>query len=424
MSNFQAISAVNAALKRVVQSAANSAVNNTTVRLGPPNAKLAEDNKPLVNIHLYKIEPNPGQVNAHLPSRSGSGQVVSRAKLAMNLHYVFSFYGDSEKFVPDLLLGSVSLSMEQIPVLSQSAISKAIIDNDALADSDLANSVEKIRFTRELVSLDDFSKIWSIFYQVPHTISLLYVGSHIVLESQEPVAPSLPVTSRAFHVSPLSSIHIEFIGNDSETGGPAYWNQNLFVMGEGLGKAGSKITLDEHEIDLGFQHVIEGGLVVSLSSGLLGGKEWAIGPHVARITGPGKNQNQPTHLRPKSNAVAFALHPDISLPADAVSITNPGALQSGKIKVDFIPAVQQGQLVELILDSRDDANPGRFNLQPDELLDTEFPASQIVFTFNDLSQGDYLLRAIVDGFPSRVILNTDPDNPEFGQIKGPQVTLS
>ena len=69
MSNTLAISTVSAAFQRRVLAAAKEAVPNAEVRLGTPTTQLADDAKPLVNLHLYRVEPNVTQANEHLPTR-------------------------------------------------------------------------------------------------------------------------------------------------------------------------------------------------------------------------------------------------------------------------------------------------------------------------------------------------------------------
>jgi hypothetical protein len=58
VSNALAIAAVSAAFLRRVLAAANRAVPQAKVRLGAPTAKLAEEAKPLVNLHLWN-PPRP-----------------------------------------------------------------------------------------------------------------------------------------------------------------------------------------------------------------------------------------------------------------------------------------------------------------------------------------------------------------------------
>ena len=193
MSNALAISAISAAFLRRVLAAANAAVPSAKVRLGAPTAKLAADAKPLVNLHLYRVEPNAAHANDHMPSRGGAGQTRGPSKLALNLHYVLTFYGDHDKFEPDLMLGEVMLDIEHQPALSKSTVEAAITDNDEIEDSDLADALARLRVTRQLMTIDDFSKVWSIFYQVPYALSLAYEVNHLVIETADAAPAPTPV---------------------------------------------------------------------------------------------------------------------------------------------------------------------------------------------------------------------------------------
>ena len=186
MSNALALSTVSAAFLRRILSAANAAVPSAKVRLGAPTAKLADDAAALVNLHLYRVEPNTARANEHMPTRGGTGETRGPSKLALNLHYILSFYGDHDLLEPEQLLGAVMLALEHEPVLSRTTVANAIDDNDPLEDSDLDEALARLRVTRQLMTIDDFSKVWSIFYQVPYAVSLTYEVSHVVIETDDP----------------------------------------------------------------------------------------------------------------------------------------------------------------------------------------------------------------------------------------------
>ncbi|MEM8796316.1 MAG: DUF4255 domain-containing protein, partial [Pseudomonadota bacterium] len=161
MSNTLAISTVSAAFQRRLQAAAQAVVPAANVRLGAPTAKLAEDGAPLVNLHLYRVEPNPSHANAHLPSRGGAGERRTPSRLALNLHYIVTFYGNHDTYEPDQMLAEVLLSFEDEPELSKTTIANAISAESDLEDSDLDEALARLRVTRQMLSLDDFSKVWS-----------------------------------------------------------------------------------------------------------------------------------------------------------------------------------------------------------------------------------------------------------------------
>ena len=100
MSSPLAIGAVSAVLRNLLDnglieagaamgtSVAVSAVAPDTIDLD--NA----DDPPRLNLFLYQVTPNRGWSNVGLPSRSGvSGERLTNAPLALDLHYMLTAYG-------------------------------------------------------------------------------------------------------------------------------------------------------------------------------------------------------------------------------------------------------------------------------------------------------------------------------------------
>lgn len=420
MSNTLAISTVSAAFSRKVLAAANQVVAGTTVRLGAPTAKLAEDGKPLVNLHLYRVEPNTAQSNSHLPSRSASGQTRQPSQLVLNLHYVLSFYGNHEDFEPDLILGAVMLALEDQPVLSKSTVAGAIANNDALEDSDLGAALARLRVTRELMTLDDFSKVWSIFYQVPYAISLAYEVSHVVIQAYDPAPVATPVAQPGLWVAPLAGLRLDKAGGAPDGAGPAVWGGVLQVLGQGLGQPELGLRVDD--LTLVTDAVEQGAttLSVPLEIATFGGDTLDIGVHRLQAIAPAR-PGQPDHLRPRSNALAFALHPAITLGAVAAPLG--GDTATGTVTVTFSPPVQSAQTVRLLLDARDAAAPAHIALPGRDPAEGGVAQNALSFEFADLARGAYLVRAEVDGLVSPVAIDPDPASATYRQIIGPVLSL-
>ena len=54
-----------------------------------------------------------------------------------------------------------------------------------LAGSNLHEAVEQVRFSPLSLSLEDQSKLWSVFFQTPHAVSVAYQASVVLIESDE-----------------------------------------------------------------------------------------------------------------------------------------------------------------------------------------------------------------------------------------------
>jgi hypothetical protein len=421
VSNALAIAAVSAAFLRRVLAAANRAVPQAKVRLGAPTAKLAEEAKPLVNLHLFRVEPNPAHANHHLPSRDSHGQSRRPSRLSLDLHYVMSFYGDHETFEPDRMVAEVMLSLEHEPLLSRSTISNALGDNDELASSDLSEAMARLRVSRQLMTLDDLSKVWSVLYQVPYALSLVYEVDHLEIETAERSAVPMPVARPDIWVSPLSSLRLESAGATPEGPMAPVWGGNLQVRGQGLAMAGLGLEVDGTPLTMTEVERQPTSLVIPLDATTFAGAELNIGVHRLQAVAPRLSPGQPDHLRIRSNAVAFAISPAIAI--DSVDAPGAGALATGTITLTVTPAVGSAQTVRLLLDSRNPAQPSQSILPGREPQAGGQPATSLTFPFSDLPRGPYLLRADVDGLLSPVVIDINPSSTTAGQIIGPEITL-
>ena len=421
MSNSLAISTVSAAFLRRILSAANAVVPNAKVRLGPPTAKLSDDGLPLVNLHLYRVEPNATHANDHLPSRGPAGQMRGPSTLALNLHYVMSFFGNHDVFEPDLMLGEVMLALEHEPALSKSTVSSAIADNEELEDSDLAEALARLRVTRQLMTIDDFSKVWSIFYQVPYALSLAYEVNHVLIESADTPPVPAPVAHPGLWVAPMSSLRLDSAGATEGSSIPPVWGNVLHVQGQGLGKPDLALEVDGTALVMTGVGQMERALSIPLDVATFGAGGLDVGVHRLQAIAPKARPDQPDHLRARSNALAFALAPAITL--GTVTAPPGETTATGNVEVTFSPAIQSAQEVRLLLDGRGGGATGQVVLPGRDPVDGGPAATDLTFDFTNLARGTYLVRADVDGLLSPVSLDTTPGSPTFGQITGPELTL-
>lgn len=421
MSNSLAISTVSAAFLRRILSAANAVVPNAKVRLGPPTAKLSDDGLPLVNLHLYRVEPNATHTNDHLPSRGAAGLMRNPSKLALNLHYVMSFYGDHDAFEPDHMLGEVMLALEHEPALSKTTVASAIADSEALEDSDLVDALARLRVTRQLMTIDDFSKVWSIFYQVPYTLSLAYEVNHVMIESADTTPVPTPVAHPGLWVAPMSSLRLDNAGAKEGSSIPPVWGGALHVQGQGLGKAELALEVDGTALVMTGVGQGETSLSIPLDSATFGAPSLDVGVHRLQAIAPKSSVDQPNHLRARSNALAFALAPTITL--GAVAAPPGGITATGSIAITFSPGIQPDQEVRLLLDRRGGGASGQVVLPGRDLIEVGPAVTNLSFDFTDLLRGRHLVRADVDGLLSPVIIDSLPGSPTFGQITGPELVL-
>ena len=93
MSNFLSIATVSTTLRRLLQDAVQQDVTGATATTLRPDAPAGQLPNPGVNLFMYQVTPNSAWINADLPTRSSSGALIQRPVIALDLHYLLTFYG-------------------------------------------------------------------------------------------------------------------------------------------------------------------------------------------------------------------------------------------------------------------------------------------------------------------------------------------
>lgn len=209
MSNTLAIATVTASLQRLLHASASLEIQGVNVKIGRPRAPTNNDTTPEINICLYQVLPNIGYQNCDLPSKDRDGQWLRKPQIALNLYYLLSFYGDEQKIIPQQLLGNVVSTLHTQAILDTDLIQQTIENPpfDFLIGSDLASQVEKIKITPLNFGLEEASKLWSVFFQTPYSLSVAYQASVVLIEADVPIilppdvqeveVKSLPVKDKA-----------------------------------------------------------------------------------------------------------------------------------------------------------------------------------------------------------------------------------
>ena len=194
MSNSLAVATVTTALAQLVRSAAQTTVAGAEVLTERPDANPPA--QPRIRLFLYQAVPNGALRNRDLPTRSADGKLVARPAAALDLQYLLAFYGNETELEPQRMLGAVARDLHAKPVLMKQMINDAVTSQGFLNGSNLADAVEQVKFTPLALTLDELSKIWSVFFQTPYALSLAYQATAVLIESEESAAPALPVLYR------------------------------------------------------------------------------------------------------------------------------------------------------------------------------------------------------------------------------------
>jgi hypothetical protein len=200
MSNYLAIATVTAALQQLLQEGIRVDVpgaNVTTLRPDNPGAMSLSMG---INVYLYQATPNPAWRNADLRTRRPKGDLIKHGQAGLDLHYLLTFYGNEQELEPQRLMGSAIKTLVDSPTLSQNAIRNTISRSNlsCLSDSTLDDQVQLVQFIPSSITTEDMSRIWSVFFQVPYSLSFAYQGMAVLIEGDRPGDVSFPVRKRSF----------------------------------------------------------------------------------------------------------------------------------------------------------------------------------------------------------------------------------
>jgi hypothetical protein len=403
VSNFLAVATVTAALKRLLQAAASEAVTGAAVRTGRPEAPAGGGvSPPGIDLYLFRVSPNPALANDDLPTRRGDASLVQRPRVALDLHYLLTFRGNETDLEPQRLLGTATRTLHATPILSKALITLAIGDFGFLSapvPSDLADAFELVKVTPLHLSLEELSKLWSVFFQIPYNLSLAYQASVVVLEGTETPLQALPVLERNLYVLPFDHAVIERVESAAGPTTPIFAGDTLVLRGSSLRRDPTRVVV--RGIQVVPDSVAPDEVRVTLTSP-------AFPPNTIRAGAQGVSVLHPLRLgKPpvehggfESNVAAFVLRP---------KITAVAAPTSAQVNATVSPAMGVGQRAVLLLNSAPGAPAAAFVFaRPPAAAVT----TTIGFEIKDVPAGTYLVRVQVDGGESPVVLDTAA--PDFG----------
>ncbi|MGY5124736.1 Pvc16 family protein [Streptomyces nigrescens] len=160
--------------------------------------------EPTITVFLYQVSHNPSMRNNDLVTRASDGTLLKRPAAALDLHFLISAYGEETELVGQRLIGSVVRTLHEIPVLPQELIEEAA-QRPYLAGSDLAESLQKVRFTPTQMDVDETSKLWGMLHNTPYSLSVVYQASLVLLDGHQKPVPAKPVQKPDVRVLPFGA---------------------------------------------------------------------------------------------------------------------------------------------------------------------------------------------------------------------------
>jgi uncharacterized protein DUF4255 len=447
MSSPLAIGAVSAVLRNLLDDGlieAGAAMGSTVSvsAVAPDTINLENpDESPRLNLFLHQVTPNSGWRNTALPSRSASsGERLTNAPLALDLHYLLTAYGRAD-FHAEILLGYAMHLLHERPVIDRAAVRRALNPSpldvsmlppafQALAASDLADQVELIKITPSAMSVDEMSKLWSAI-QTHYRPSTAYQVSVVLIEGTRPGRSPLPVLSRG-RVDPMTQrdrgvvvnpdllppLPTLFAATPPLLQSGARLGETVTVTGVRLAGTGHRarllhrLLLAPIEIataapnaagtELSFALPNDAAAQASFPPGL-----WQL---TVRFTPTGELNDRDTNAVPLVLAPAPVIAADPGLGLPAASVTRGGAPPQVTVTLASRPQVRLEQRASLLLDAVEAvASPRAAASDP------------LVFVFpNSVTPGAHWLRLRVDGTDS-VLLDRSGPVPVFNPTQ--QITV-
>ncbi len=402
MSNYLTIGAVTATLRHGLQNAldADPAMSGAKVTNVRPNGASSGTPAFGVNVYLYQVTPNSSWRNSDLPTRDSGGTLVQRPRASLDLHYLLTCYGDDSKFETQRVLGIVVRTLHTQPLLTHQMIQNTLLDPlyAKVAASDLADEVELVKFTPAPLTLEELSKLWSVFFQTTYHLSVAYQGSVVFVEPDDQPRPTLPVLGRNVYVIPTAKPMIEEITSDAGPGMPVVATSTLIILGKRLRADSLTVMVGGVPVTPLPENISDVKISIPLPAGLQAGVVAVQVEHPLMMGTP-----QKLHSSAESDVAAFVLHPTIT----------PGPVTSSQVTLTVNPPVIQDQRLVLLLNERSTVAPASYTFTDKQ------PAtgSNVQMSISGVKSAEYFVRLQVDGAESPVDL--DPGSLTFG----PRVTI-
>ncbi|WP_204103418.1 MULTISPECIES: DUF4255 domain-containing protein [Spirulina sp. CCY15215] len=436
MSNHLAIATVTATLQRLLQSAIQGDVEGARVTTVRPDAIGTATPETGVNLYLYHVPTNFIWGNsAEIQRRNRQGLAANKARTALDMHYMISFYGNDAELEPQRLLGSVIQTLTDRSSISTDMIADTLADSNLgyLTESTLTNQVEQVSFQPLNLTIEDLSKIWSVFFQTAYNLSLAYKASVVMIEGEEVGSKPLPMGDRFGGIGPFfDQPNVTDVMHQDGRFVPIEAESTIIIRGTNLKEKDVFVRIGDAETRA--ENIEKNQIKLSLSSfpqELLksGIQELQVihrFPFRTEIGNNGNNneesQNDPIEKfrNVKSNVIPFVLRPtiiDASLD-DLIDIGKGLRNATLIIEINWDVKPQQKVIIALNEWSREEAKSYLFDVDSFE-QDTRI----IFFPVKEVKAGNYLIRLQIDGAESKLERDTDPGSSTYGLFMRPMLSI-
>ncbi len=403
MSNYLAIATVTESLKSLVGQALQTVPKLSAapqVKTGRPEREDAGFVG--ANLYLYQVLPNAALRNDDLATRRWDGALVQRPQIALDLHYLLTFYGKEAQQEPQRLMGKTMTTLQAQPILTREQLRAVILaagTDSYLAEADLEHQIVTVKFSPIKLSLEELSKIWTVFFQVTHALSVAYEGNIVVMDAD--LAPEPALMAQMVNLTSVATLPPQL-----EAVLPAFVEVPLPGQAIALTLQGKNLVAEGVEVQIGDRTLPAqpdgaGNLAIALPSTVKAG----LNP--VRVVIPTDITN-PDAPYLESNLGSLVVRPRIlgNVQITPVPDSISGTILQASIELQVVPVLQAEQRVDLLLNE----------LQVNELQLAIAPArgysfrtmmvtasDRLAFVIpygtaeNRVQPGTYLVRVQVDG---------------------------
>jgi hypothetical protein len=263
-----------------------------------------------------------------------------------------------------------------------------------------------VKFTPQLLSLEELSKLWSVFLQTSYTLSIPYLATVVVIESEQTPRQVLPVQERRVYVRPFASpsvTQITLAGTPSagpQSDQPIVAGDPISILGTNLQGDVTIVRVGGEDLTPAAQDIANTQINVKLPTDLQAGVQSALVIQKVLMGKP-----PVPHVGFASNAAPFVLHPTITQFQAHNTQTDANGLVSGNLSVTVNPLIGTKQQVSVLLINPDPNNPAAYSFLAAPLTAA---SNTVAVSISGVKAAQYLVRTLVDGAES--VLENDQKN--------------
>ncbi|MBP0021169.1 MAG: DUF4255 domain-containing protein [Cyanobacteria bacterium SBLK] len=409
MSNHLAIATVTAVLRKILQEEIREDLPSATVTTARPHVASGGTPKAGINIYLYQATPNPAWRNADLRTRRPKGDLIKHGQAGLDLHYLLTFYGNELELEPQRLLGSTVRALVDRPIITPDMIRTTLSGSSwsFLRNSTLAEQVQLVKFIPAMMTAEELSRIWSIFFQIPYSLSFAYQATAILIQGEKAGKAALPVRTPQFGIA-VSRPIIETVESFDRKNPTIFANSQIKILGREF--RGDRLSVQIGNASLTPDRVEDTEIHLQLSphakqlrSGVQSLQIIADSTIVPEQIDPTTNKTLPPKTsRGFSNTCPMILCPQIE---GEPRIEREGSDQEDE---DFLTAIVNvnilvglEQQVFLLLNRIED---GTSTILRSQRRDRD--TYELHFRLRNLDPGNYLIRVQIDGAESPLTSNS------------------